>query len=90
MELSIQIKTLIISFVYGIILSYMVISHRKYLFCGKLWYRMVFNMVFIFDYTLIYFFILKFINNGVFHVYFLFLLIIGYIFGYNLIKRNIG
>ena len=88
MELSIQIKTLIVSFVYGIILSYIVISHYKYLFESKMWYRIVLNILFIFDYTLIYFFILKIINNGVFHVYFLFLLILGYVFGYNLIRRN--
>ena len=88
MELSIQIKTLIVSFLYGIILSYIVRWHYKYLFESKMWYRILLNVLFIFDYTLIYFFILMFINNGIFHIYFLFLLIIGYIFGYSLIKKD--
>ena len=88
MELSIQIKTLIVSFIYGILLSYIIISHYKYLFLSKLWYKLILSIVFIFDYILLYFFILKIINNGVFHIYFLILLVLGYLFGIRLIKSK--
>ena len=88
MNLSIQVKTLIVSFTYGILLSYIIKYQYKYLFESKLLYKVILNILFIFDYTLIYFFILRLVNNGIFHIYFLFLLIIGYIFGNRLIKRN--
>ena len=88
MDLGIQIKTLIVSFVYGILLSYIIISHYKYLFLSKLWYKIILSIVFIFDYILLYFFILKIINNGVFHIYFLILLVLGYLFGIRLIKSK--
>ena len=88
MDLSIQVKTLIVSFSYGILLSYMIISHYKYLFLSRLWYKILFSILFIFDYTIIYFLILRVINNGIFHIYFLFILVVGYIFGLGLIKKK--
>ena len=86
MALYIQIKVLIISFVYGIILAYIINKQYKYFFNSNLWYRIILDIFFVFDVVVLYFLILKTINNGIFHIYFLFLIILGYIFGYRLIN----
>lgn len=86
MNLSIQLKALTISFTYGIILSYLIKIHYNYLFKSKLFYKIIISSLFVFDNCLLYFIILKIISNGMFHIYFIILLIIGYLFGRKLIK----
>ncbi len=81
MTLSLQIKVLIISFIYGIIISYILKLQYKYFFESKLWYKVMLTAFFILDIVILYFLILKNINDGIFHIYFLILLIIGFIFG---------
>lgn len=88
MILSIQLQVLTISFIYGILFSYLLKLQYRFLFNGKLLYKIFTNFLFIFDNCLLYFMILKIINNGMFHIYFLFLLILGYIFGNYLLKNK--
>ena len=88
MELYLQIQVLVVSFVYGILFSYVIKVQYKYFFEGKLVYRILLSTVFIFDNMLLYFLILKLINNASFHFYFLILLVLGYILGYKLINYN--
>lgn len=88
MVLNLQIKALIVSFIYGIIISYLIKLQYKYLFPGKYILQIVVDMLFVFDIFLLYFLILKYINNGAFHIYFLFIIIFGYVLGYKLINRN--
>lgn len=88
MELSIQLQVLTVSFIYGILFSYILKIEYRFLFCGKFLYKIFINFLFIFDSCLLYFIILRAINNGIFHVYFLFLLILGFLFGNYLIKKK--
>ena len=88
MELSIQLQVLTVSFVYGILFSYLIKLQYKFLFDSKLLYKIFITLLFIFDNCLLYFLILRIINNGVFHIYFLFSLIIGYLLGNYLINRK--
>lgn len=88
MELAIQLQVLIVSFVYGILFSYLIKLQYKFLFDSKLFYKIVITSLFVFDNCLLYFLILRFINNGIFHIYFLFSLIIGYIFGNYLVNKK--
>ena len=88
MVLNLQIKALIVSFVYGIILAYLIKLQYKYLFDKNKIRKVMVDSLFVFDNILIYFLILKYINNGIFHIYFLFLILIGFILGYYLIKRD--
>ncbi len=85
MDLSIQIKVLVISFVYGMILAYIIRKQYKYFFNAKLWYELILNSFFVFDIVILYFLILKAINHGIFHIYFLFLILLGFLFGNKLI-----
>lgn len=88
MELSVQLQVLIVSFVYGILFSYLIKLQYKFLFDSKLFYKIVITILFVFDNCLLYFLILRTINNGIFHIYFLFSLIVGYLFGNYLISRK--
>ena len=86
MALSLQIKALIVSFIYGILVSYVLTLQYKYFFESKLWYKILLTSFFVFDMVLLYFLVLKLINNGIFHIYFFFLLIIGFVFGKKLLN----
>ena len=88
MELSLQLQVLIVSFAYGIILAYILKLQYKYFFNSKLWYRIILTSFFVFDNVLLYFLILRLINKGIFHVYFLFLIIIGFILGLKIINKK--
>lgn len=69
MILKVQVISLIISFLYGI-LFYVTTYKYKY-------YRKIFLIVFL-D-TLIYFYALIKVNNGIIHIYMLLMIILGYI-----------
>lgn len=88
MELSIQLQALTVSFVYGILFSYLIKIQYRYLFESKLYYKILITNLFIFDNCLLYFLILRMINNAMFHIYFLLLIILGYLFGVKLLKTR--
>lgn len=87
MDLSIQLQVLIISFVYGILFSYLLKMQYHYFFMGKLFYRVFITILFVVDNCLLYFLILRTINHGIFHIYFLISLILGYLLGNYLLKK---
>lgn len=88
MELSIQLQSLIASFAYGILVSYLIKLQYKFLFNGRIFYKIIITTLFIFDNCLLYFLLLRTINDGIFHIYFLFMLIIGYLFGNYLVDKK--
>lgn len=88
MELSIQLQALTVSFVYGILFSYLIKIQYRYLFESKLYYKILITTLFVFDNCLLYFLILRMINNAMFHIYFLLLIILGYLFGVKLLKTR--
>lgn len=88
MELSIQLQAITVSFVYGILFSYLIKIQYRYLFESKLYYKILITTLFIFDNCLLYFLILRMINNVMFHIYFLLLIILGYLFGVKLLKTR--
>lgn len=66
----------------------MFLANYKFLFSDKKWFRIVFTIVFLFDFSLLYFIILQFINCGVLHSYFLFMFILGAVL-VDLIRKKI-
>lgn len=91
MILSIQLQVLIVSFIYGILFSYLLKLQYQFLFETKFLYKLVVTVLFVLDNCLLYFIILKTINHGMFHLYFLFSLILGFLLGNCLIsKKNIS
>lgn len=85
MILKLQIISLISSFLYGIFFYIISKLNYKFLYNNKL--SLIIDILFIIDNVLLYFIILKYINNGIFHIYFLLTLILGYLLSNYIDKR---
>lgn len=87
MNLKIQIYSLVFSFIYGLIFYLLVLINKKYLYNNK--FAFVMDFLFIIDNVLLYFIILKYINNGIFHIYFFITIILGYLLGSFVDKKRL-
>jgi hypothetical protein len=87
MDLKIQIISLIFSFLYGIFLYIMFRIIYKCIFLLRKRYQIIFNFIYCIVFSLLYFFLLLFINNGTLHIYFLLLIIFGFLLSYQLLKK---
>jgi len=77
--LDIQIKSIIFSFIYGIFFSFLLNLNYKFIYYSKGILKILINIFFVVDNVLLYFIILKFLNNGIIHFYFLLSLFLGFI-----------
>lgn len=76
--LNIQLKTLIYSFLYGAFFSFALKINYKFIYYSTGIKKVLINLFFIIDNTLLYFIILRYLNNGIFHFYFLLSIFIGF------------
>lgn len=81
MNLKLQIISLSFSFLYGIVVYFLVSINYKYLFFSKFVEKIIISVLFVLDNLLFYFLVLRMINDGIIHVYFLFCILIGYFVG---------
>ncbi len=81
MTLEVQIQSLIYSFVYGLFLALLMNLGYRYLFTGKKWRRYLFDFLFVLASAILYFALLRMINEGIIHPYFLLSLFLGAILG---------
>ena len=79
MSLELQILSLIFSFSFGIVLSYLYNLFYNFLNYKIRRYNILINILFFLNVFLIYFIMLILINDGIIHIYFLFLLILGFL-----------
>lgn len=79
MILKIQFLTLGYSFIYGIFFSFLLTINYNFIYKSNKIAQWLITILFILINTLFYFFILKKINNGIIHPYFLFVFILGII-----------
>lgn len=89
MPLSSQIITIIFSFIYGIIFYILLEINYKYIYYGNKIYRIIVNFLFVTCNTLLYFIILKKINYGIVHIYFLLCILTGYFLSNFVLKKLI-
>ena len=82
MSLKIQIISLLFSFVFGIIFSILTNINYRFLFCKNKFFQIIITIIFVIDVSLCYFLILRKINNGIIHSYFLIALAIGFLIGF--------
>lgn len=79
MTLTIQIKSLIFSFFFGItfeiILNFIYFLTKKFKFILKSLVTFLYSI----GMSLLYFFIIRMINNGIIHIYMILVIIIGFI-----------
>jgi len=81
MDLEIQIQSLIFSLVFGMFFALMFNILYKQLFCGTTIIKIISNGLFVIGSVILYFCILKIINNGIIHPYFLIMIFIGFVLG---------
>lgn len=87
MNLKIQIFSLIFSFFYGMLFSFFVNINYQYLFYKKILIQVIVTFLFLLDMALLYFLILKIINDGVIHIYFYFMLFFGFYISFPIMKK---
>ena len=80
MNIDIQIKTILFSFIFGIVFSICLDFNYKYIVGKRKVLSPVLTFLFVFVFTLIYFILLRYINYGIFHVYEIFFIFCGFLF----------
>lgn len=88
MNLIIQIKSLTFSFLYGVFFSIFFRINSKYLYYEKKFIRIIISFLFSIDMSILYFIILKEINFGVIHPYFIGMIVLGFIITNFIIKHK--
>lgn len=89
MNIKLQIITLLFSFLYGIFFSFFLSFNYKFIYSDKRIFKIIISFLFIIVCVLLYFIILKNINNGIFHIYEILMIILGFVLE-NLIVRFIA
>lgn len=79
MSLKLQIISLIVSFIYGIFFSKLLKINYKIIYNNKKSIKIIGTFIFIIVNSLLYFYILLKINNGIIHIYLFLSLLFGYI-----------
>ena len=77
--LRIQIISVFISYLYGIFFSILLNLNSKYIYNTKKIKKYLFNFIFVFDNVLLYFIILRHINDGILHYSFMIVLFLGFL-----------
>lgn len=90
MGLKLQILSLLFSFVFGIIFSICTNINYRFLFCKNKIFKIIITIIYIIDASLLYFLILKRINNGIIHSYFLIAIFIGFLIGHINLNKYIN
>ena len=77
-SLSVQVKLIIFSFVFGLLYKYFEIKLDKYIHHSNKLYAVINSFSLIMTFTLLYFYNIELIVNGIVHPYSLLLIILGY------------
>jgi len=87
MNLKIQIISFLFSFLYGVFFSFLFNLHYQFLFYRNKIIQVIITLLFLLDMALLYFLVLQMINNGIVHVYFYFLLFLGFYTTFSFFKK---
>ena len=82
MILRIQIYSLLFSFFYGIFVFFLLELNYKLLYTVKMLYKIIISFFFVMFISLLYFYGLLKINNGIIHIYFLIVMFTGYMLSF--------
>lgn len=81
MKIEVQLICFFISFLYGILINFCMRVHRKLLKKAYLVSKILIYFLATFIMVIMYVDVLFFINNGNFHIYFMFMIILGFFAG---------
>lgn len=87
MDVLVQILCMLVSFVYGGLIRLFIKINNKILKTNKLWLEIIYKLIYAFIIVIGYIIIIYKINKGVFHVYFLLLMLLGYMLSKKLICK---
>lgn len=78
MVLKIQIYSLVFSFVFGFVVYFLLELIHNIIYNKKKYISIIFSLIFSLIISIVYFSFLKIINNGILHVYFFMMVLLGY------------
>ena len=87
MILRIQIYSLLFSFFYGILVFFLLELNYKLLYTGKMLYKIIISFLFVMFISLLCFYGLLKINNGIIHIYFLIVMFTGYMLSFVIYRK---
>ena len=79
MTLSVQISTLLFSFVFGFLFAFLISINYRFIYHSNKVIQVLFTFAFVLLSTLIYFIILEKLNYGALHIYYCIMIILGFI-----------
>jgi len=85
-----QLISFCVSFIYGIIFYFITLLNFKLISDLKLFWQHIITMIYVFDMIIIYIIIFFHLNKGYFHIYFIAMVIIGYLIGFIINKKLIS
>ena len=87
MNSKMQLLSFLVSFLYGIIFSFLTIFNFKIIENYKVYLKHILTFIYVLDMTFIYIIILYNLNKGYFHIYFILTVILGFLIGLYLKKK---
>ena len=81
-NLSMQLKSIVFSFLYGILISLLFNINYFLLFHRKKIVKIFFSTIFVISFCLVYFYLLEYINYGYIHLYLLISFLVGFLLFY--------
>ena len=92
MSLNIQVYLILYSFIYGFIFSILLDINYKYLLNKYILTNFIISFMFSINSVLLYFILLKKINNGILHIYSFIMIVLGFLvshFTFSIIENKI-
>ena len=90
MSSNLQLISFLVSFIFGIFFYYITILNFYLIDNFKLIIKHLLTFIYVIDMAIIYIIIFYHINKGYFHIYFILMVLVGYIMGFLLNKKVIS
>ena len=88
MDAKTQITVLLISYIYGFLFYYLAKLNNEIIKKKKRLYRSIISILFMYNIVLTYIIIIYKINNGIFHIYLFFMIILGFLSSIKITKTS--
>lgn len=88
-NLNMQLKSIIFSFLYGVLISLIFNLIYFLIFSKKKVVRIFFSTIFVINISFLYFYILEHINYGYIHIYLLLFLLAGFLIFFKYFKKKL-
>lgn len=87
MNSNMQLLSFLVSFLFGIVFCLLTITNFKLIEKLKKYLQHIITFMYVIDMIILYIIMLYKLNNGYFHIYFIMMVMVGYLVGYILYKK---